>query len=345
MNTQYQTLRRAAFLSLLVALGLPAVVAAQPPAELREIVVHDRERGELSPGTQAPTPEQLMTAIESNTAPTTLVALLEYGERVECHACVPLLQRAVLEHRDPEVRRISAWWLRHRIFALAPIMAQMQDVLASDASATRRARAAMALGEFMDPAAFTPLRDAAMGDGDSGVRAAAVTALGRLNHSGRGLGRRDPDALGAPARDLPRGGGGAGAAGHARDRHQRAGASGGGVGPRSHRRRERAGCASRGRDGRELLAGPERDRGRARDALSALAESTYERAGGSDERRGPRSLADSEARTCAVDVDVDVRARVNGDESRLRDDRHARRWSRRLRDPRLSRSRTSREER
>ncbi len=184
MNTQYQTLRRAAFLSLLVALGLPAVVAAQPPAELREIVVHDRERGELSPGTQAPTPEQLMTAIESNTAPTTLVALLEYGERVECHACVPLLQRAVLEHRDPEVRRISAWWLRHRIFALAPIMAQMQDVLASDASATRRARAAMALGEFMDPAAFTPLRDAAMGDGDSGVRAAAVTALGRLNHSG-----------------------------------------------------------------------------------------------------------------------------------------------------------------
>jgi HEAT repeat protein len=184
MNTQYQTLRRAAFLSLLVALGLPAVVAAQPPAELREIVVHDRERGELSPGTQAPTPEQLMTAIESNTAPTTLVALLEYGERVECHACVPLLQRAVLEHRDPEVRRISAWWLRHRIFALAPIMAQMQDVLASDASATRRARAAMALGEFMDPAAFTPLRDAAMGDGDAGVRAAAVTALGRLNHSG-----------------------------------------------------------------------------------------------------------------------------------------------------------------
>jgi HEAT repeat protein len=184
MNTQYQTLRRAAFLSLLVALGLPAVVAAQPPTELREIVVHDRERGELSPGTQAPTPEQLMTAIESNTAPTTLVALLEYGERVECHACVPLLQRAVLEHRDPEVRRISAWWLRHRIFALAPIMAQMQDVLASDASATRRARAAMALGEFMDPAAFTPLRDAAMGDGDAGVRAAAVTALGRLNHSG-----------------------------------------------------------------------------------------------------------------------------------------------------------------
>lgn len=184
MNTQYQTLQRAAFLSLLVALGLPAVVAAQPPAELREIVVHDRERGELSPGTQAPTPEQLMTAIESNTAPTTLVALLEYGERVECHACVPLLQRAVLEHRDPEVRRISAWWLRHRIFALAPIMAQMQDVLASDASATRRARAAMALGEFMDPAAFTPLRDAAMGDGDAGVRAAAVTALGRLNHSG-----------------------------------------------------------------------------------------------------------------------------------------------------------------
>ncbi|MCB9599640.1 MAG: HEAT repeat domain-containing protein [Sandaracinus sp.] len=182
MNSFKQTLRRAAFLSLLTALALPAVGAAQP--ELQEIVVHDRERGELSPGTQAPSPDQLMTAIESNTAPTTLVALLEYGERVECHACVPLLQRALLEHRDPEVRRISAWWLRHRIFALAPIMAQMQTVLATDASATRRARAAMALGEFMDPSGFTFLRDAAMGDTAPEVRAAAVTALGRLNHGG-----------------------------------------------------------------------------------------------------------------------------------------------------------------
>ncbi|MCB9618399.1 MAG: HEAT repeat domain-containing protein [Sandaracinus sp.] len=182
MNSFKQTLRRAAFLSLLTALALPAVGAAQP--ELQEIVVHDRARGELSPGTQAPSPDQLMTAIESNTAPTTLVALLEYGERVECHACVPLLQRALLEHRDPEVRRISAWWLRHRIFALAPIMAQMQTVLATDASATRRARAAMALGEFMDPSGFTFLRDAAMGDTAPEVRAAAVTALGRLNHGG-----------------------------------------------------------------------------------------------------------------------------------------------------------------
>jgi hypothetical protein len=184
MNTQYQTLRRAAFLSVLVALGLPVAVEAQPPSELTEVVVHDRARGELSPGTQAPTTEQLVTAIESNTAPTTLVALLEYGERVECHACVPLLQRAVLEHRDPEVRRISAWWLRHRIFALAPIMAQMKSVLATDTSATRRARAALAIGEFMDPNGFEPLRDAAMGDAEPTVRAAAVTALGRLNHSG-----------------------------------------------------------------------------------------------------------------------------------------------------------------
>ncbi|MCB9634813.1 MAG: HEAT repeat domain-containing protein [Sandaracinus sp.] len=182
MNSFKQTLRRAAFLSLLTAIALPAVGAAQP--ELQEIVVHDRARGELSPGTQAPSPDQLMTAIESNTAPTTLVALLEYGERVECHACVPLLQRALLEHRDPEVRRISAWWLRHRIFALAPIMAQMQTVLATDASSTRRARAAMALGEFMDPSGFTFLRDAAMGDTAPEVRAAAVTALGRLNHGG-----------------------------------------------------------------------------------------------------------------------------------------------------------------
>jgi HEAT repeat protein len=82
------------------------------------------------------------------------------------------------------VRRISAWWLRHRIFALAPIMAQMKNVLATDTSATRRARAALAIGEFMDPNGFEPLRDAAMGDTEPTVRAAAITALGRLNHSG-----------------------------------------------------------------------------------------------------------------------------------------------------------------
>ncbi|MBX3250139.1 MAG: HEAT repeat domain-containing protein [Myxococcales bacterium] len=180
MSSQ-RIIRGATFLSVLAAMTLPAVSQAQE--DLPEAVVHDRARGEISPGTQAPTPDALVNAIRSNTAPGTLVAMLEYGERVECHACVPLLQRAVLEHRSPEVRRIAAWWLRHRIFAVGAIMAQMKEVLEADASPVRRARAAMAIGELMDPNGFEALRDAAMGDAEAEVRAAAVMGLGRLNHS------------------------------------------------------------------------------------------------------------------------------------------------------------------
>lgn len=140
---------------------------------------HDRARGELSPGTQAPTQDALMAAIES-ASPERLFGLLEYGERVECHSCVPLLQRQLLENDDARVREIAAWWLRRRPFGFAAVFREIRLVLANDADPVRRARAAEAIGEFMDPNGVRYLGDA-LRDSDARVREAAVRGLGRIN--------------------------------------------------------------------------------------------------------------------------------------------------------------------
>lgn len=177
MNTHINRL-----LSVAVALvGLTTIPNLTSAQEVFE--PHNRERGELSPGTQAPTRADLMRAIDS--APTgTLIALLEYGERVECHACVAPLTQNLLESGDAEVRRISAWWLRRRPFAVGAVMRTMRETLEGSTDAVRRARAASALGELLDPHALSPLRVAAMEDAEASVRTAAVSALGRLNHPG-----------------------------------------------------------------------------------------------------------------------------------------------------------------
>ena len=98
-------------------------LAAGPALAQDTFVPHDRDRGELSPGTGAPTTDQMLRAAEGGGTTSSLIATLEYGERVECHACVAPLTRALLESRDPEVRRISAWWLRRRLFAIGAICA------------------------------------------------------------------------------------------------------------------------------------------------------------------------------------------------------------------------------
>ncbi len=161
------------------AVGVPAGASAQ----LENGGVYDRARGEISPGTQAPTRDELVNAIRT-AAPGRLIAMLEYGELVECHACVPLLEQNLLEHDDAEVRRLSAWWLRRRPFAIGAIMSRMRSTLETDADPERRARAALAIGEFLDPNGLAPLTEAAMNDSAEAVRVAAVRALGRLNHPG-----------------------------------------------------------------------------------------------------------------------------------------------------------------
>jgi len=167
---------KALFAAAILALAMPLGAAAQ---ENDSSGGHDRSRGELSPGTEAPDREALMQAIESG-SPERLATLLEYGERVECHACVPLLERQLLESDDALVREMSAWWLRRRPFGFAAVMREIRTVLATDADPVRRARAAEAIGEFMDPHGVPHLRDA-LGDGDARVREAAVRGLGRIN--------------------------------------------------------------------------------------------------------------------------------------------------------------------
>ena len=179
-----------------VAMCLSAASALADDS-LPPVVVYDREKGELSPGTGAPKRESMVNAIKSASA-TRLYATLEYGERVECFECIPLLSEKLLKSDDPQVREISAWWLRKRSFGFGPIMAKMTKVVADDSDPERRARAAAALGEFLDPHGAPTLSKVVKDDSEAAVRTAAVRALGRLNvvtgHAALSGAFSDPDA-------------------------------------------------------------------------------------------------------------------------------------------------------
>jgi HEAT repeat protein len=110
-----------------------------------------------------------------------MTALLEYGERVECLECIPLLEDKLLSSDDAKVREMAAWWLRKRAFGYGPAAEAMRATIVSDSDATRRSRAAEALGEFLDAGGVPALAQAAGTDKDATVRASAVRALGRLN--------------------------------------------------------------------------------------------------------------------------------------------------------------------
>ncbi|MGE0786175.1 MAG: HEAT repeat domain-containing protein [Sandaracinaceae bacterium] len=165
-------LNQTLFAGLLLSLAAPA--AAQ-----ERFVPYDVVNGELSEGTQAPSVAQMEQAILT-ASPTRLRATLEYGERVECHRCVPLLQAALFDSSDAGVREIAAWWLRRRPFGLGAIIHSVRNVLATDADAVRRARAAEALGIFRVPQTVDALMTA-LDDPDAGVRTAVVNALGYMN--------------------------------------------------------------------------------------------------------------------------------------------------------------------
>ena len=177
-NTMNKTGKRSRYVFWIVLLALAPHVQADSVAP--QAVVYDRERGELSPNTEAPSPERMVNAITSS-SPTHMTALLEYGERVECMECIPLLQKKLLDSGEPRVREIAAWWLRKRPFGYARAAVKMRQVAMSDADPVRRARASEALGEFMDVKGLPALEHAAMLDDSSDVRLAAVRALGRLN--------------------------------------------------------------------------------------------------------------------------------------------------------------------
>lgn len=160
-----------------VLASLPFVVSADGAPEA---VVYDRVRGELSPGTAAPTVEAMLDTIEDGT-PMSLTAMLEYGERVECMACIPKLESKLLSSGNADVREIAAWWLRRRPFGYARIAVKMRNTLRDSADPVHRSRAAEALGEFLDAGGVPALTQAVTEDSVSEVRLSAVRALGRLN--------------------------------------------------------------------------------------------------------------------------------------------------------------------
>jgi len=169
-------LSKAIFAAAVLLLAAPVSAQNDSSADNQ----YNRARGELSPGTEAPSQAMLMQAIESGSTER-LSTLLEYGELVQCHACIPLLERQLLESDDAVVREMSAWWLRRRPFGFAAVFRDIRTALANDADPVRRARAAEALGEFMDPHGVQYLRAAIDTDADPRVRAAAVAGLGRIN--------------------------------------------------------------------------------------------------------------------------------------------------------------------
>jgi HEAT repeat protein len=188
MNTQKQAVKvswredRMKTLSVVMLSALLSVPALSARADGPKFREYSRA-GEVSPGTQAPTLEGMVEAIKNGSI-MRLKATLEYGERVLCEECVPLLHARLLDTADDHERELAAWWLRRQPFAAPGVLADLRVVVKKDASAVHRARAAHALGEMMDPGSLPVLQDAALEDKDASVRAAGVRALARLNSAG-----------------------------------------------------------------------------------------------------------------------------------------------------------------
>jgi hypothetical protein len=120
-------------------------------------------------------------------APTAVWEALEHGERVECLDCIGAVS-PLLYDANAKTREIAAWWLRRRMFGVFgpnEVYQQTIQTLASDADPVRRMYAAYALGEFLAAPGVAACA-AAIGDKDARVRAAAASALGRLNNDGGG---------------------------------------------------------------------------------------------------------------------------------------------------------------
>lgn len=208
MNTSKKnltTLLLAAF-----ALAVPATVSAQDEGWAEgEFATHRRAVGELSPHTGAPSIPDMENAIRVG-SPTLLTSMLEYGERVECHTCVPLLERGLLEDDDAGLREVAAWWLARRPFGFAAVYRDIRTVLETDADVTRRARAAEALGNFAEPVGVEHLGRAFTTDGASEVRVAAIRGIARINapeglaYLSMALGDSDPAVQAAALMSLTR---------------------------------------------------------------------------------------------------------------------------------------------
>ncbi len=185
-------------LRLRVPLGLAATLACTMLLEGRHATAGNT--AENSAGTQALygyiPPDQIeflstRDRIKRVAASGSMMAIwetLEHGERVECLDCIPSVE-PLLYDANPRTREIAAWWLRRRMFGVfgkGEVYERTVQTLERDPSPTRRAQAANALGEFLAAPGIDACASAIHRDADADVRAAAATALGRLNDDGRG---------------------------------------------------------------------------------------------------------------------------------------------------------------
>jgi HEAT repeat protein len=158
---------------------------------------------------QLSSPDRIKSAVAKAGAPSAVWQALEHGEKVECLDCIPAVEKLLYDNNDKN-REIAAWWLRRRIFGVfgqGEVYSRTVDTLKTSSDASTRARAAEAIGEFLDGAGVSHVASALVNDGEPVVRAAAVRALDRLNNPGpngelgKALGDRDENvrlaALGA----------------------------------------------------------------------------------------------------------------------------------------------------
>lgn len=133
------------------------------------------------------TPDHIKSAAASG-APTLVWEALEHGEKVECLDCIATVA-PLLYDSNAKTREIAAWWLRRRVFGVfgdGEVYSQTIQALQSNPNPLYRAYAAYALGEFFASPGIDACATAVMSDSDAGVRAAAASALGRLNDDGAG---------------------------------------------------------------------------------------------------------------------------------------------------------------
>lgn len=121
--------------------------------------------------------QSIRNAIGSNNRDT-ILAEIERAEKLPCAPCFELVMPLV-DHADPAVRDVAAWWISKRA-----IREQVRDDMfarlqGSDSVAARNA--AEVLGRFMHPDALMPLELAIHDDALSEeARAAAATAVGTI---------------------------------------------------------------------------------------------------------------------------------------------------------------------
>jgi HEAT repeats len=138
------------------------------------------------------TPESIKSAAASG-APTLVWEALEHGEKVECLDCIGAVA-PLLYDDNAKTREIAAWWLRRRILGVfgpnevydQTIRTLQGEAALGGADPVRRSYAAYALGEFLASPGVDACAGAIGTDPDPRVRAAAASALGRLNSDGGG---------------------------------------------------------------------------------------------------------------------------------------------------------------